>query len=83
MSIIKEKILYSSLPAPKLFPPELKGNLGEAILDTINNDLEKFGDMDWLINGPYEIENDTHTCGQKKMRLSQAKGIYLEIEFNG
>ena len=76
MSIIKKKILYSSLPAPKLFPPELKGNLGEAILDTINNDLEKFGDMDWLVNGPYEIENDTRTCGQKRMRLSQAKGIW-------
>ena len=45
-------------------------NIGEEVLKGFQNVLEKYGDFDWLINGPYDLTNDTETCGTKRKKLS-------------
>ena len=72
-SIIKDKVLYS----PNEFSHgyiDLNGNIGEYILRGINDTLSQHGDMDWLINGPYDLKNDTSTCGPKRLKVSQIEG---------
>ena len=79
-SIIKDKILYS----PNEFSHgymDLNGNIGEYMLRSINDTLSQYGDMDWLINGPYDLKNDTSTCGPKRLKVSQIEGnvnVYMK-----
>ena len=80
MSLIVDKILYNPTCAhPNLDYPSLKGNIGNTILEGIAQVLSEFGDIDWLINGPYVMDNSTTTCGEKVLKLSDVDRKVREV----
>ena len=80
MSLVLDKILYNPNCAhPNLDYPTLKGNIGNTILEGIAKVLTEFGDIDWLINGPYVLNNSTTTCGEKVLKLSEVDRKVREV----
>ena len=80
MSLVKDKILYNPNCAHlNLDYPSLKGNIGNTILEGIAQVLREFGDIDWLINGPYVLNNTTTTCGEKVLKLSDVDRKVREV----
>jgi long-subunit acyl-CoA synthetase (AMP-forming) len=73
MSLIKDKILYpiKDMPIDKSALPKFEGNFGEEIIKGFSKIIQKDGDFDWLINGPYDLTNKTSTCGLKKRKASE------------
>ena len=59
--------------------PELESNIGEFILKSISNVIRNQGDIDWQINGPYEINGFTSTCGAKRIKLSEIENSSRNI----
>ena len=89
MSLIKDKILYPlrDTPIDKSSLPKFEGNFGEEIIKGFSKIIEKDGDFDWLINGPYDLTNKTSTCGLKKRKASdlepEAKKVAAAFYKNG
>ena len=80
MSLVLDKILYNPNCAhPNLDYPTLKGNIGNTILEGIAKVLTEFGDIDWLINGPYVLNDLTTTCGEKVLKLSDVDRKVREV----
>ena len=71
MSEIRDKVLYPIKKTSDNPLPELSGNLGEAILQGFQDIFDQYGDFDWLINGPYDLKNETVTCSTKRKRISE------------
>ena len=81
-SIIKDdKTLHTAMRTPRnLYDyPELESNIGEFILKSISNVIKNQGDIDWQINGPYEINGFTSTCGAKRIKLSEIENTSCNI----
>ena len=77
ITIIKDKILYG--PEASHEYPELKGNIGEDILNGIQDVFNENGDFDWLINAPFEITGETSTCGTKRLKISEIQNRSRKI----
>ena len=81
-SIIKDdKTLHTAIRTPKnLYDyPELESNIGEFILKSVRDVIKNQGDFDWQINGPYEINGFTSTCGAKRIKLSEIEDTSRNI----
>ena len=59
--------------------PELDGNIAEFVLKSVNNVLQNQGDSDWQINGPFEINGFTSTCGAKRIKISEIENSSRNI----
>ena len=59
--------------------PELDGNIGEFVLKCVKNVLKSQGDWDWQINGPFEVNGFTKTCGAKRIKISEIENATLNI----
>ena len=59
--------------------PKLEGNIGEFIINGVNEVIDDFGDFDWQINGPYEVKGYISGCGSKRIRISEIENNSREI----
>ena len=59
--------------------PELDGNIGEYVLKCVKNVLKSQGDWDWQINGPFEVNGFTTTCGAKRIMISEIENATHNI----
>ena len=59
--------------------PELDGNIGEYVLKRVNHVLKTQGDCDWQINGPFEVNGFTTTCGVKRIKISEIENATHNI----
>ena len=59
--------------------PELDANIAEFILTSVNNVLQRQGDTDWQINGPFEVNGFTSTCGAKRIKISEIENSSRKI----
>ena len=73
--------MYSAHHIPKNFYdyPELDGNIADFFFKSVNNVLQNQGDSDWQINGPFEVNGFTSTCGAKRIKLSEIENSSRNI----
>ena len=73
VSIIKNKVLsYAPIwkkPTPTIFHT-LTENIGNDILNRLQQVLNKHGDHDCFVNGYFSMIGKTSTCGEKSKSLS-------------
>ena len=83
MSLVKNRHLYSPKEISEDFytyPPLVGGNIGETILSGINRVHKNHGsDIEWLINGPFALKNQTSTCGKERIMVSEIEAISRKI----